>query len=91
MLCYAMLCYAVQCVQVCEDYFVPAMGEICLRFGVSEDMAGATLLAVGSSAPQVRGRGVLLVGAIVVVGIGWYYCYYYWCWYWQVELLFPTK
>jgi hypothetical protein len=38
---------------VCEDYFVPAMGKLCQRFDVSDDMAGATLMAIGNSAPQL--------------------------------------
>ncbi|CAM9207926.1 unnamed protein product, partial [Ectocarpus fasciculatus] len=38
---------------VCEDYFVPAMSKLCRRFDVSDDMAGATLMAMGNSAPQL--------------------------------------
>ena len=38
---------------VCDDYFVPSLGQICEKLGFSEDVAGATFMAAGSSAPEL--------------------------------------
>ncbi|XP_072293507.1 sodium/potassium/calcium exchanger 3-like [Eucyclogobius newberryi] len=38
---------------VCDDYFVPALEKICERLDLSEDVAGATFMAAGSSAPEL--------------------------------------
>ncbi|XP_043226733.1 probable sodium/potassium/calcium exchanger CG1090 isoform X2 [Amphibalanus amphitrite] len=38
---------------VCDDYFVPALEVTANSLGLSEDVAGATLLAAGSSAPEL--------------------------------------
>ncbi|XP_053573437.1 sodium/potassium/calcium exchanger 5 [Bombina bombina] len=37
---------------VCEDYFLPSLEVISDRLGLSPDVAGATFMAVGSSAPE---------------------------------------
>lgn len=38
---------------VCDDYFVPSLEVICKRLNLSEDVAGATFMAAGSSAPEL--------------------------------------
>ncbi len=38
---------------VTDDYFVPALERICEVFYLSEDVAGTTFMAAGSSAPQL--------------------------------------
>uniref|UniRef100_A0A8C3A9V1 Solute carrier family 24 member 3 n=1 Tax=Cyclopterus lumpus TaxID=8103 RepID=A0A8C3A9V1_CYCLU len=38
---------------VCDDYFVPCLEKICERLQLSEDVAGATFMAAGSSAPEL--------------------------------------
>ncbi|XP_061685423.1 sodium/potassium/calcium exchanger 3-like [Syngnathoides biaculeatus] len=38
---------------VCDDYFVPSLEKICEHLHLSEDVAGATFMAAGSSAPEV--------------------------------------
>lgn len=38
---------------VCDDYFVPSLEKICERLNLSEDVAGATFMAAGSSAPEL--------------------------------------
>ncbi|XP_077585663.1 sodium/potassium/calcium exchanger 3 [Stigmatopora nigra] len=38
---------------VCDDYFVPSLDKICERLQLSEDVAGATFMAAGSSAPEL--------------------------------------
>jgi len=38
---------------VCDEYFVPALDEMVERFNISPDVAGATLMAAGGSAPEL--------------------------------------
>lgn len=38
---------------VCDEYFVPALEVITDRVGVSDDVAGATFMAAGGSAPEL--------------------------------------
>lgn len=38
---------------VCDDYFVSALEVICERFNISDDVAGATFMAAGGSAPEL--------------------------------------
>jgi len=38
---------------VCDDFFVSSLESICERLGLSEDVAGATFMAAGSSAPEL--------------------------------------
>lgn len=38
---------------VCDDYFVPALDVICERLNLQSDVAGATFMALGSSAPEL--------------------------------------
>eukprot|EP00062_Callorhinchus_milii_P002233 gi/632939147/ref/XP_007907888.1/ PREDICTED: sodium/potassium/calcium exchanger 5 [Callorhinchus milii] len=38
---------------VCEDYFIPSLEVISERLGLSQDIAGATFMAAGSSAPEL--------------------------------------
>ena len=38
---------------ICDDYFVPALDVICERLNLQSDVAGATFMALGSSAPEL--------------------------------------
>ncbi|XP_041465072.1 sodium/potassium/calcium exchanger 3-like [Lytechinus variegatus] len=38
---------------VCEEYFMPALEVICEVLNLSEDVAGATFMAIGGSAPEL--------------------------------------
>ena len=38
---------------VCDEYFVPSLNDICKFFNMKEDVAGATFMAAGSSAPEL--------------------------------------
>jgi len=38
---------------ICDEYFVPALEVIAEKLQVSEDVAGATLMAAGGSAPEL--------------------------------------
>ena len=39
--------------EVSDRFFIPALDKIAQRFNMSHDMAGATLMAIGSSAPEL--------------------------------------
>jgi len=38
---------------ICDDFFVGSLESISERLGLSEDVAGATFMAAGSSAPEL--------------------------------------
>lgn len=38
---------------ICDNYFTPALEGITVAWGLSEDVAGATFMAAGSSAPEL--------------------------------------
>ena len=38
---------------VCDNYFVPTLEVIVVKWGISEDVAGATFMAAGGSAPEL--------------------------------------
>ncbi|NXX45929.1 NCKX1 protein, partial [Tricholaema leucomelas] len=55
---------------VCDEYFVPALGAITEKLQISEDVAGATFMAAGGSAPELF---TSLIGVFIShsnVGIG---------------------
>jgi len=37
----------------CDDFFAPSLERVCERLRLSEDVAGATFMAAGSSAPEL--------------------------------------
>lgn len=50
----AVVCYMFYCLAVvCDHYFLPSLEECSLRLNLSEDVAGATFMAAGSSAPEL--------------------------------------
>lgn len=55
---------------VCDDYFVSSLEKICEKLGFSEDVAGATFMAAGSSAPELF---TSIIGVFIAkgdVGVG---------------------
>ena len=62
--------------RITDTYFIPSLERISLRFRLPSDIAGATLMAMGSSAPELftsllallRGQGVGELGAGTIVG-----------------------
>jgi len=54
---------------VCDDFFVPSLEVISERLELSEDVAGATFMAAGSSAPELF-TSVAGVGTESDVGVG---------------------
>lgn len=47
--------------EVCESFFVASLESLGSRFGLSEDVSGATLMAAGSSLPEVFSSFVALL------------------------------
>lgn len=54
---------------ICDDFFVPSLEAISDKLDLSEDVAGATFMAAGSSAPELF-TSVAGVGVESDVGIG---------------------
>lgn len=55
---------------VCDEFFVPALGVITNKLAISDDVAGATFMAAGGSAPELF---TSLIGVFIShsnVGIG---------------------
>lgn len=55
---------------ICDDYFVASLEIICDELNLSEDVAGATFMAAGSSAPELC---TSLIGVFIAesdVGVG---------------------
>ncbi|KAG7522545.1 sodium/potassium/calcium exchanger 1 [Solea senegalensis] len=55
---------------VCDEFFVPALGVITDKLDISDDVAGATFMAAGGSAPELF---TSLIGVFIAhsnVGIG---------------------
>ncbi|XP_006879174.1 PREDICTED: sodium/potassium/calcium exchanger 4 isoform X2 [Elephantulus edwardii] len=55
---------------VCDDFFVPSLEKICERLHLSEDVAGATFMAAGSSTPELFAS---IIGVFIThgdVGVG---------------------
>ena len=55
---------------VCDDFFVPALEVIVERYGIDDDVAGATFMAAGGSAPELF---TALIGVFIAksnVGFG---------------------
>lgn len=51
--------------RVCEEYFVDSLDKIAHRFKMSSDAAGATLMAMGSSAPELFISIIALIKAFM--------------------------
>lgn len=50
----AVVCYMFYSLAlVCEKYFIPSLEEFSQRLNLSDDVAGATLMSAGSSAPEL--------------------------------------
>jgi len=55
---------------VCDHYFVPSLDVIIEKFGISPDVAGATFMAAGGSAPELFTSIIGVFIAVSDVGIG---------------------
>jgi len=55
---------------VCEEFFVPAINLLCEKLSISDDVAGATLLAMGCNAPELFASAISVFVADSTVGVG---------------------
>ena len=57
---------------VCDDFFVVALEKICEVLRLSDDVAGATFMAAGSSAPELASSAISLINpnAGSEIGVG---------------------
>eukprot|EP01006_Ploeotia_vitrea_P034966 TRINITY_DN65827_c5_g1_i1.p1 TRINITY_DN65827_c5_g1~~TRINITY_DN65827_c5_g1_i1.p1 ORF type:complete len:720 (+),score=418.55 TRINITY_DN65827_c5_g1_i1:228-2387(+) len=55
---------------VCDEFFVPALQEIVDRLQISQDVAGATFMAAGGSAPELFTSFIGTFIAVSNVGLG---------------------
>merc|ERR1711874_568480 len=55
---------------VCDHYFVPTLDVIIEKYKISPDVAGATLMAAGGSAPELFTSIIGVFIAVSDVGIG---------------------
>lgn len=55
---------------VCEDFFTASLEQICVRLSLSEDVAGATFMAAGSSAPELFTSTMSLVSSTATNELG---------------------
>lgn len=55
---------------VCDEFFIPALDVITEKMGISEDVAGATFMAAGGSAPELFTSIIGVFISLDDVGIG---------------------
>jgi Ca2+/Na+ antiporter len=58
--------------EVVDRLFMPSLDRIAQRLNLSESVAGATLLAIGTSMPEISTAmiSLLLLGSSPLVGVG---------------------
>jgi hypothetical protein len=55
---------------VCEEFLVPAINILCVKTGIPDDVAGATLLAAGCNSPEFFASIIGIFIADSTVGVG---------------------
>ncbi|XP_073993982.1 solute carrier family 24 member Nckx30C isoform X2 [Rhodnius prolixus] len=55
---------------VCDEFFVPSLDVVIEKFGIAEDVAGATFMAAGGSAPELFTSVIGVFVSFDDVGIG---------------------
>jgi Ca2+/Na+ antiporter len=55
---------------VVEDYFVPALNTMCEKQNIPDDVAGATFMAAGASAPEMFAAFLSLFVTHSAIGVG---------------------
>lgn len=55
---------------ICEEYFVPSLEKMCKLLNIKSDVAGATFMAAGSSAPELATSVIAVFVAKDDIGIG---------------------
>lgn len=55
---------------VCDEFFVPSLDVVIEKLGITEDVAGATFMAAGGSAPELFTSAIGVFVSFDDVGIG---------------------
>lgn len=55
---------------ICDEYFVPSLEKMCKLLNIQSDVAGATFMAAGSSAPELATAVIAVFVAKDDIGIG---------------------
>ncbi|XP_054716236.1 probable sodium/potassium/calcium exchanger CG1090 isoform X2 [Uloborus diversus] len=55
---------------ICDEYFVPSLEKMCKLLNIQSDVAGATFMAAGSSAPELATAVIAVFIAKDDIGIG---------------------
>lgn len=55
---------------ICDEYFVPSLEKMCKLLNIQPDVAGATFMAAGSSAPELATAVIAVFVAKDDIGIG---------------------
>ncbi|XP_015906651.1 probable sodium/potassium/calcium exchanger CG1090 [Parasteatoda tepidariorum] len=55
---------------ICDEYFVPSLEKMCKSLNMQSDVAGATFMAAGSSAPELATAVIAVFVAKDDIGIG---------------------
>ena len=71
-LCLVLLLSFYLIAKVCDEYFIESLDQIAKKLKMSHDIAGATLMAIGSSAPELCIAVIALVkpGNHEAIGMG---------------------
>ncbi|XP_015907106.1 sodium/potassium/calcium exchanger Nckx30C-like isoform X2 [Parasteatoda tepidariorum] len=68
--CFGLVYMFVALAIVCDEFFVPALDVITVKLDISEDVAGATFMAAGGSAPELFTSVIGVFISYDDVGIG---------------------
>ena len=55
---------------VVEEFFVPALNTMCVKYGIPDDVAGATFMAAGASSPEMFAAFISLFITHSALGVG---------------------
>ena len=55
---------------VVEEYFVPALNTMCVKYNIPDDVAGATFMAAGASSPEMFAALISLFITHSALGVG---------------------
>ena len=50
---------------VADSHLVPGLETLCVRWGISEDVAGASFMAFGSAAPEITINAISTIKAVL--------------------------
>jgi len=66
----AVLCMFYGLAVVVEEFFVPALNTMCVKYGIPDDVAGATFMAAGASSPEMFAAFLSMFVTHSALGVG---------------------